>query len=448
MIRAESHNIEFKVSWRDEYLKWICGFANADGGRLYIGVDDTGKVVGVPNVKKLMEDIPNKIQTGLGIVCSVDLLNEAGRDYIEIRVNPSSYPVNYHGEYHYRSGSTKQQLTGIALSEFIMRKTGVRWEDVTVDDISVEDLDDESFKIFRREALNSRRMTQAELDIPNAELLSKLHLIRNGKLKRSAVLLFYNNPSAVQNGSHVQIGKFGTGADLQYQDLMEGSLITTADKVIDLIYLKYLKAKITYEHDRRVETYPFAREAIREAVYNAIAHNCYMFGTPIQIRIEDEAIIISNRCVLPEGWTVETFMEPHDSIPYNPDIANVFYRAGYIEHWGRGIEKICEACRELGAKPPVYKLRGNGLRVHFAALQSALIDQPKDPKDQSDTLDDTLADRIMTLLRTHPSMTQNELAILLEISVPTVKRAMKVLSDNGRIERVGGKRYGHWQINE
>ena len=448
MIRVESHNIEFKVSWRDEYLKWICGFANADGGRLYIGVDDTGQVVGVSNVKKLMEEIPNKIQTGLGIVCRVELLNEDERDYIEIQVNPSSYPVNYHGEYHFRSGSTKQQLTGIALSEFIMRKTGVRWEDVTVDDISVKDLDDESFKIFRREALKSRRMTQAELDVSNEELLSKLHLIRNGKLKRSAVLLFYDDPSVVQNGSHVQIGKFGAGADLQYQDLLEGSLLTTADKVIDLIYLKYLKAKITYEHDRRVETYPFAREAIREAIYNAIAHNCYMFGTPIQIRIEDEAIIISNRCVLPEGWTVETFMEPHDSVPYNPDIANVFYRAGYIEHWGRGIEKICEACRELGAKPPVYELRGNGLRVHFSALQSALIDQPKVPKDQSDTLDDTLADRIMTSLRAHPSMTQNELAGLLDISVPTVKRAMKVLSENGRIERIGGKRYGHWQINE
>ena len=61
-------------------------------------------------------------------------------------------------------------------------------------------------------------------------------------------------------------------------------------------------------------------------------HNCYMFGAPIQIRIEDEQIIISNQCILPEGWTVQTFMEMHESKPYNPDIANVFYRAGYIEH--------------------------------------------------------------------------------------------------------------------
>ena len=210
-------------------------------------------------------------------------------------------------------------------------------------DISVDDLDEESFKIFRREALQSKRMTQEELNISNEELLSKLHLMSNGKLKRSAVLLFYHDPSIVQVGSHVQIGKFGEGADLQYQDALEESLICIADKVINLIYLKYLKAKITYENDRRVETYPFARDAVREAVYNAIAHNCYMFGSPIQIRIEEDAMIISNQCILPEGWTVDTLMQTHESKPYNPEIANVFYRAGYIERWGRGIEKICDA---------------------------------------------------------------------------------------------------------
>ena len=379
---TESQNTEYKASWRDEYLKWVCGFANAQGGMLCIGVDDGGSVVGVKDIDRLMEDIPNKIQSGLGIVAEVNRRRKDGRDYIEIRVAPSSYPVNWRGEYHYRSGSTKQQLTGMALSEFIARKTGVRWEDATVESVGVEDLDEESFKIFRRRALRSHRMTAEELDIPNGELLSKLHLARDGKLKRSAVLLFHDDPGIVQNGTQVQIGMFGEGADLRYQDMLAGSLVSTADKVVDLLYLKYLKAKISYEHDRRVETYPFAREAIREAIYNAIAHNCYMFGTPIQIRVEERAIVISNRCVLPEGWTAETLMGPHDSIPYNPDIAGVFYRAGYIEQWGRGIRKICDACRELGAELPVYEIRGTSLRVHFKALESALIDQEGAQSDQ------------------------------------------------------------------
>ena len=182
-------------------------------------------------------------------------------------------------------------------------------------------------------------MTAEELDIPRAELLSKLHLMKYGKLKRSAVLLFYDDPQIVQNGSYVKVGKFGKNGDLLYQHTFEGSLITTAYKVVDLIYLMYLKAKISYDHDVRVETYPYARDAVHEAIFNALAHNCYMFGSPIQIRINEEELIISNRCILPDGWTVETLMKPHDSMPYNPDIAGVFYRAGFIETWGRGDRK-------------------------------------------------------------------------------------------------------------
>ena len=448
---AESQNIEYKESWRDEYLKWLCGFANAQGGTIYIGVDDAGNVVGVKDVKKLMEDIPNKIQSGLGIVADVNKHTKDGKDYLEIKVDPSSFPISYHGEFHYRSGATKQQLTGIALTEFITKKTGVRWEDVTVDGITVDDLDAESFKIFRREALRSKRMTEAEINISNEELLSKLKLLSNGKLKRSAVLLFYGDPSIVQVGSSVKVGKFEHGT-VEYHDDLEGSLISTADKVVDLIYLKYLKAKITYEHDRRVETYPFARNAIREAIYNAIAHNCYMYGTPIQIRIEEEQIIISNRCILPEGWTAETLMQPHDSIPYNPDIANVFYRAGYIETWGQGIQKICDECTALGAELPKYEIIGTGLRVYFPALKSALIDQPKAPKhqntDKHGALDDAMVLRIIEKLKEQPDISQEALGESIGVTRRVVQKYINALKEAGRIERVGGKRYGHWEINE
>ena len=69
---SESQNIEYKELWKDEYLKWICGFANAHGGRIYIGINDNGEVVGVKDCKKLMEDIPNKFQSALGIVADIN----------------------------------------------------------------------------------------------------------------------------------------------------------------------------------------------------------------------------------------------------------------------------------------------------------------------------------------------------------------------------------------
>jgi ATP-dependent DNA helicase RecG len=133
----EQQNIEYKSVWKDDYLKWICGFANAQGGRIFIGKNDDGTVAGLKNYKKLLEDLPNKITAMLGIVCDVNLHEQKVGDsqtpqgdfienadsasanracsefaehkaFIEIVVEPQPNPVNYKGEYHYRSGSTKQ----------------------------------------------------------------------------------------------------------------------------------------------------------------------------------------------------------------------------------------------------------------------------------------------------------------------------------------------------
>ena len=103
----ESQNTEWKESWRDEYLKWICGFANADGGVIHIGRDDGGKVVGVEKVERLLEDIPNKVRDILGILVDVNLRQDEGLDTIEIITEPYPYPVSCRGRYYYRSGSTK-----------------------------------------------------------------------------------------------------------------------------------------------------------------------------------------------------------------------------------------------------------------------------------------------------------------------------------------------------
>lgn len=135
---AEDQNIEYKKSWRDEYLKWICGFANAQGGKLYIGIDDDKRIVGVENSHRLLEDIPNKIATTMGIVCDVNLRKKDGKEYIEIIVEPSNVPIAYKGEYHTRSGATKQQLRGTALQLFILKKMGMSWDDIPHPSATIE----------------------------------------------------------------------------------------------------------------------------------------------------------------------------------------------------------------------------------------------------------------------------------------------------------------------
>lgn len=97
MFQEESQDIEYKESWKDEYLKWICGFANVHGGKIFIGINDERKVVGIKHSKQLMEDIPNKIVTTLGIVADVNLHHQDNFDYIEICIEPSNIPIAYKG---------------------------------------------------------------------------------------------------------------------------------------------------------------------------------------------------------------------------------------------------------------------------------------------------------------------------------------------------------------
>ena len=201
---SESQLIEYKESWRDEYLKWICGFANAQGGVLYIGKRDDGSVCGVADSKKLMEDIPNKVRDALGLIVDVDLITENGLDVIKINVEENPYPVNYKGEYHYRTGSTKQLLQGSALTKFLLRKTGKNWDAVPLENVNVDDLDKESFDIFHREAIRSGRMSKDDLKLSNQDLLEKLNLLDGTMLNRAAVLIFQKSMFQNRNLQNVE----------------------------------------------------------------------------------------------------------------------------------------------------------------------------------------------------------------------------------------------------
>ena len=142
MEMPESQNIEWKSKWKGEYLEWICGYANAQGGKIYIGCDDEGNIVGLPNARKLLEDIPNKIRDAMGIVVGVNLLDENGKECIEIDVPPYPIGISCKGVYYYRSGSTRQILTGPALEAFLMRKRGATWDNLPLPAFSMNDVDD------------------------------------------------------------------------------------------------------------------------------------------------------------------------------------------------------------------------------------------------------------------------------------------------------------------
>jgi len=236
LYKNENQDIEFKEIWKDEYLKWICGFANASGGKLYIGVDDKGKTRGIDNAKKLLEDIPNKVRDILGIFVDVSMKIDEKKEYLVISVDKYNYPINYKGQYHYRSGSTKQELKGQALNSFLLKSYGKHWDGVEVPNISISELDIETLDLFIKSSVKSKRIDEDYLPQNFEELLIKLHLIENGFLKRAAILLFAKNPQKYFTGSYIKIAFFENDADILYQDVIEGNLFNQVKKLFDLLY--------------------------------------------------------------------------------------------------------------------------------------------------------------------------------------------------------------------
>ncbi len=362
----ENQNIEWKESWKDEYLKWICGFANASGGKIIIGKNDLGKIVGLKGSKKLLEEIPNKTRDILGIIVDVNLHQTKEGDFIEIIVEDYPYPVNYKGQYHYRSGSTKQELKGAALDRFLLQKKGIRWDGVPVPKVTIDDLKNETFEIFRKKALKAQRIDDDVLNDDNENLLENLKLLENKYLKRAAILLFHPNPDKFVTGAYIKIGYFESDDELKYQDEIQGNIFEQLEKTTDLLFTKYIKSSISYEGLNRVEKYEYPKDAVREALLNAVSHKDYSGGVPIQISVYPDKLIFWNEGQLPDDWTIEKLLEKHPSKPFNPDIANALFRSGYIESWGRGIRKMINECILFGIPKPKLFYDMSGFWVEFS----------------------------------------------------------------------------------
>lgn len=449
----EKQNIEWKAKWKDSYLEWICGFANAQGGKIYLGCNDDGKVIGLTNTRKLLEDIPNKIRNAMSIIVDVNLLTEGEKEYIEIVVPPYPVAISCKGVYYYRSGSTMQTLSGPELESFILRKRGASWDSMPLPGFTVNDIDDELVQKFKSLAVKKGRVDRSVLDESKESLMEKLRLTNAGYYTNAAMLLFSKNPDKWHLGAYTKIGFFESDADLRYQDEIHGSILEQVDKVMEVLHLKYMKAKISYEGIQRIERYFVTDEALREALLNALCHKQYESCIPIQISVYEDCLYIANCGKLPENWTVDNLMSKHASRPYNPSIANVFYLAGLIESWSRGIEKICQSCIEDRSPLPEYTINSGDIMIKFTALEDRLIRSTtqkvgeKVGKKVGKKLSKTET-VILNLLHEDPAYSYVTLAQKAGISEKTVFIRIKSLKEKGILERVGSGRKGYWKINE
>src|SRR6218665_3637825 len=253
----------------------------------------------------------------MGVTCDVQLQHEDEKNFISIKVNPSSVPVSLRGRYYYRSGSTNLELTGVELNEFLLKKAGKTWDDVVEDSREKGRMPDtDGLSAFR--------------------ILEKLRLTEGVKLKRAAIILFGKDPNRFYPNIQVKIGRFGKdSADLKFQEVIEGNLWHLLNEAEVQLNYKFLTRPIAFVGFQRIEKGKYPVPALREMLLNALVHRTYI-GAPVQMRVFDNKISIWNEGGLPFGLSLEDLKGEHNSRPRNPKVAAACFLGGYIDAWGRG----------------------------------------------------------------------------------------------------------------
>ena len=268
------------------------------------------------------------------------------REYISIEIIKYPFAISCDGKYYKRSGSTLHELNGLELQNFLLERAGKTWDTVPIPEVSVSDLSRDALDAFRKKAVKSNRMTESEVNVSDELWLRNLKLFDGEYLTRAAILLFHPTPERYVTGSYIKIGyfslvgTFGENAepieDLQYQDIVEGPLLLQVDKLL----------------------------------LNAVNHKDYATGVPIQVSIYEDRIVIFNM----GSWskrvpTDERVYEKHESVPHNPKIADVSFRSGDVEAWGRGFLKIKTECKKVNAPLPLIDAENGGVSISASGCE-------------------------------------------------------------------------------
>lgn len=219
---------------------------------------------------------------------------------------------------------------------------------------------------------------------------------------------------------------------------------------------KYLTMPITFKGMNRIEKLEIPEEALREILYNAIIHKDYT-GVHIQMRVWDDYCEIWNEGELPFGFTPETLLEQHSSRPRNRNIANAFFKAGFIDAWGRGYKKIREGFEGAGLPMPKIENAYGGVKVTFQRnnVNSTQIGSQTHPNGMPEGLSKRLSKElsesaysIFLMIVSDNHINRKVLAEKTGISTTAVQKHLNKLKDLGVLKRIGSAKYGHWEIIE
>ncbi len=472
LFSGESKNVEYKVTLPDKSekcMKTIVAFANTQGGKLIVGIDDkTHEIVGVENeiLFQVMDGIANAVSDSCmpQIIPDIEPQTVDGKTVIVVSVEAGKNRPYYlkskgkeNGTY-IRVAGTSRQAFPEKIRELEMEGARISWDELTCVGYSVSD---EATERLCQDIENFRKkagMTEHSV--------KKEQLINWKILKQSEGQVMATNAYALLTSDYFPFSKTqcavfkGTDRAV-FLDKREftGPIYAQIESAVDFV-LRNIRLGARIDGLVRKEKYELPLEAIREMIINAHCHRNLLDESCIQVAVYDDRLEVTSPGGLYNGLTYEEVMNGHSKIR-NKAIANIFSQMGLVEAWGSGIKRILNAAKEYGLLEPKFQEFDNMFRVELfrdslpMTLENKNIGETSENhrrsigevSEKQETVDfNSTQLEILKLLMENNRLSAVKLAEKIGVASRNIENNIKKLKELDILVRHGSPKNGYWEV--
>ena len=485
----ENENLEFKSSFNNEVIETLTAFANANGGKILVGVNDKGEPlknfeIGKESVQRWLNEIKQKTEPS--IIPDVNVAKLKGVNVVEFSIKEFPVkPVACRGRYFKRINNSNHRLSISEISDVYLQAMQYSWDSYLYNGANQNDLD---ISLIRKFTEKVNRNGRFSLPAEPFEALKKLNMIKNGYPTNAAMILF----SKQDLKYNVHIGRFKTPSMIIDDKMISGDLFSVVAQTMRVI-ISHLKFafEISGKKIARDEIPEYPLDAIREILLNTLIHRDYQSPTDVQIKIFDNEIRFFNPSGLFGNISEEELKtNSYSASTRNKQLAEAFYLTHDIEKYGSGFIRVRKAIEtyptmefnfyaadygcvsEFKYSEQKNKLLENEVIFDISIFEDDLWlgtvnaeNSTVNPENgtvnpengtvnpengtvnpENGTVNISLSDRILNLLRKEPNKTQLAISEMLSVSRRTVSREIKKLHENKVIKRIGSDKNGYWEI--
>ena len=446
VAQGENHTVEFKRTTGElrEGLEALCAFLNTKGGSVLFGVDRKGRIEGQQVSEQTIHELTDKL-THFEPPAPVDIERVKlgqGRELIALsaRSNQEGAPYALDGRAFERSGNTTRRMSQHRYESLLLERAHARrrWENQPAVDVKLDDLDREEILRTRELAIQQHRISAGS---PRGvgELLDRLKLRRNGVITQAALILYGKEFLPDYPQGLLKLGRFrgtevtGDILDNRQEYLHAFAMVREAEAWLGRTLP--LSARFPKGTIFREDRLPVPPDALREILLNAVMHRDYAQpNSYVAVAVFDDRIEIRSVGTLPAGVTLDMLSKRHLSRPRNPLIAGAFHLTGAVEVWGRGTNRVIEACRKHGIPPPAFEERSGCLIVTFKATvaEARASAPPAAPQDRA-----ARDAAVLKYVARHGSISRRQFIELFDKSRETARRELQAMVQAGRLAQVG-----------